>query len=112
MYPWNITVLQDVPTKSLTLKIRGIPNSAPTVGDTYDLYVLVQDVSLTDSIMTDAIKVTWTIGNGPSATIKVSDMYTTSKEAILRDFTVDTLNQDWKVSQNLNEAFTCYKVNS
>ena len=90
VYPWNVTVLQDVPTKSLTFQIRGIPYSAPTVGDTYDLYVLVQDVSLSDSVLTDAIKVTWTIGNGPSATVNVKDMYTTSTEAILKDFIVDT----------------------
>ena len=112
VYPWNITVLQDVPTKKLTLQIRGIPYTAPGAGQTYNAIILVQDTSKADSTLTDAIRVTWEVQNVPNVFITVSDMYTTDANSIKSNFIVDTAKQDWSVSINPNEAYNCYKVNS
>jgi hypothetical protein len=39
-------------------------------------------------------------------------MYTNSQNVILGDFKKDSRVQDWAVTVNPNEKWTCYKVNS
>jgi len=39
-------------------------------------------------------------------------MFTNSQKVILGDFKKDSRGQDWAVTVNPNEKWTCYKVNS
>lgn len=67
---------------------------------------------MTNSTLTDVVRINWEIQNGPNAAVSVLDMYTNSNAVILKDFQKDSKNQDWTVTKNPNEAWTCYKVNS
>ena len=100
-----------MPNKDIVLTIRGVPQKAPSVGDQFDAYILIQDLSNSSSL-TDVVRVSWNVWNGPTATVSVVDMYTNSNKAVLTDFKVDTSSQDWKVTVNPEEEFNCYKVNS
>ena len=63
-----------------------MPYTAPMVGETYSVYLFVQDTNATDSTLTDVIRVNWDIMNGPSASVSVLDMYTQSNKVILDGF--------------------------
>jgi hypothetical protein len=78
-----------VPNKDIVLTIRGVPQKAPGVGDQFDAYILIQDLSNSSSL-TDVVRVSWNVWNGPTATVSVVDMYTNSNKAVLTDFIVDT----------------------
>jgi hypothetical protein len=78
-----------VPNKDIVLTIRGVPKKAPGVGDQFDAYILIQDLSNSSSL-TDVVRVSWNVWNGPTATVSVVDMYTNSNKAVLTDFKVDT----------------------
>jgi hypothetical protein len=56
------------------------------VGETYSVYMLVQDTNATNSTLTDVVRINWDIMNGPTAAVSVLDMYTNSNSVILKDF--------------------------
>lgn len=60
VYPWRLNVLQDISAKTVTLQLTGVPYTAPSVGDAFEAYILVQDTS-SESGLTDVVKITWTI---------------------------------------------------
>ena len=82
-YPWWVTFKEEPTSQKLSIEIFGIPTNPVNVGEMFEAYIIIEgkryqksDCAANANLpMSDIIKVSWDIYNGPEASVTVTDMH-------------------------------------
>ena len=81
-YPWWVTFIEDPASNKLSIEIFGIPSNTVNVGEVLDAYIVIESKRYQKNCqananlpMSDIIRVSWDIYNGPTAAVTVTDMH-------------------------------------
>ena len=82
-YPWWVTFKEEPTSQKLSIEIFGIPTNPVNVGEMFEAYIIIEgkryqksDCAANANLpMSDIIKVSWDIYNGPVASVSVTDMH-------------------------------------
>ena len=105
-WPWTLLIDQDVEAGIISFGLVGIPYAGPKVGENYTAYLVFQGLKTQGQPEADVLKVEWTIQNGPSAYVMVTDMWNPSAVGI--DGAVNDVQfQHWAS----DVVVDCYSIN-